>query len=72
MGKLPKIVLCAIGSTVALGLLHAWLNLGFDPARAGAGCLSLFPLGPCNSLGSFSVLYSLPEARTMPVSAGST
>ena len=41
----------------------------FLPAR-GAGCLSSFPLGPCISLGSFSVLYSLPEPKTMPVSAG--
>jgi hypothetical protein len=34
MGKMTKIVLSALGVTLALGLLHAWLNLGFDPARA--------------------------------------
>lgn len=34
MNKLGKIALGALGVTVALGFLHAWLNLGFDPARA--------------------------------------
>jgi hypothetical protein len=34
MSRLTKIVLGAIGATVSLGFLHAWLNLGFNPARA--------------------------------------
>jgi hypothetical protein len=34
MSRLTKIVLGAIGVTASLGLLHGWLNLGFDPARA--------------------------------------
>lgn len=34
MSKLTKIVLGAIGVTVALGLTHAWLNPGFNPLRA--------------------------------------
>lgn len=32
--SLNRIALGALGVAVALGLLHAWLNLGFDPARA--------------------------------------
>ncbi len=34
MGKLGKILCTALAATLTLGLLHAWLNLGFDPARA--------------------------------------
>jgi len=34
MSKLTRIALGAIGITLSLGFLHAWLNLGFDPARA--------------------------------------
>ena len=34
MGKLPKIVLGAVGVALGLGFLHAWLNLGFDPLSA--------------------------------------
>ena len=34
MGKLGRIVLGAVGITLTLGFLHAWLNLGFDPVRA--------------------------------------
>lgn len=32
--SLNKIALGALGVAVTLGLLHAWLNLGFDPVRA--------------------------------------
>jgi hypothetical protein len=39
MSRLTKIVLGAIGATVSLGLLHGWLNLGFDPARVLARVL---------------------------------
>lgn len=31
MGKMPKIVLGALGAWCALALLHASLNLGFHP-----------------------------------------
>ena len=31
--KITRVVLSAIGFGIGLGLLHAWLNLGFDPAR---------------------------------------
>ena len=34
MGKITKIVLGTLGVAVALGMFHAWLNLGFDPLRA--------------------------------------
>lgn len=34
LSKLSKIALSAVGFWLALGLLHAWLNLGFDPLRA--------------------------------------
>ena len=34
MSKLTKIVLGAVGVALSLGLLHAWLNLGFDPQMA--------------------------------------
>ena len=34
MTKLTRIALGAVGFGVLLGVLHAWLNLGFDPARA--------------------------------------
>ena len=34
MGKISKIALGAVGAACALTLIHAWLNLGFDPARA--------------------------------------
>ena len=34
MSKLGKIALGALGLTVSLGFIHAWLNLGFDPVRA--------------------------------------
>lgn len=34
MSRLTKIVLGAVGVTASLGLLHGWLNLGFDPAQA--------------------------------------
>lgn len=34
MTKLTKIALGAVGFGVLLGVLHAWLNLGFDPAQA--------------------------------------
>jgi len=33
MTKLTKIALGAVGFALGLGVLHAWLNLGFDPAR---------------------------------------
>ena len=33
MSKLTKVALGAIGVAVALGVTHAWLNLGFDPLR---------------------------------------
>jgi hypothetical protein len=49
MSKLTKVVLGVVAVALTLGLTHAWLNLGFDPARSGAGCLSLFPSGSCNS-----------------------
>ncbi|HKV12957.1 MAG TPA: hypothetical protein VJ725_32750 [Thermoanaerobaculia bacterium] len=32
--SLNRIALGAVAVAVTLGLLHAWLNLGFDPARA--------------------------------------
>jgi hypothetical protein len=31
---LNRIALGAVGVAVSLGFLHAWLNLGFDPALA--------------------------------------
>ncbi|MFL6193443.1 MAG: ABC transporter substrate-binding protein [Thermoanaerobaculia bacterium] len=34
MSKLMKIALGAVGVTLSLTFLHAWMNLGFDPARA--------------------------------------
>lgn len=34
MGKLTKIVVGMVGVTVALGLLHGLLNLGWNPGRA--------------------------------------
>lgn len=34
MTKLTRIALGAVGFGFLLGILHAWLNLGFDPARA--------------------------------------
>ena len=34
MTKLTRIALGAVGFGIVLGILHAWLNLGFDPARA--------------------------------------
>jgi hypothetical protein len=34
MTKLTKIALGAVGFGLTLGILHARLNLGFDPARA--------------------------------------
>ena len=34
MSKLSKIALGAVGFGLLLGILHAWLNLGFDPATA--------------------------------------
>jgi hypothetical protein len=34
MTKLSRIALGAVGFGLALGILHARLNLGFDPARA--------------------------------------
>jgi hypothetical protein len=34
MGKITKIALGALGAACALGIAHAWLNLGFDPLRA--------------------------------------
>jgi hypothetical protein len=34
MSKLTRIALGAIAVAAALGLTHAWLNLGFDPLRA--------------------------------------
>lgn len=34
MTKLSKIALGAVGFGLLLGILHAWLNLGFDPAQA--------------------------------------
>jgi len=34
MSKLTKVVLGIFAAAVALGLVHAWLNLGFDPLRA--------------------------------------
>lgn len=34
MSKITKIVLGAFAVAVALGITHAWLNLGFDPLRA--------------------------------------
>jgi hypothetical protein len=34
MGKLTKILLSTVMSVVGIGLLHAWLNLGFDPLSA--------------------------------------
>lgn len=34
MSRLTKIVLGAVGVTASLGLLHGWLNMGFDPAQA--------------------------------------
>ena len=34
MSKLGRIALGAMGVTLSLGFLHAWLNLGFDPVRA--------------------------------------
>jgi hypothetical protein len=33
MTKLSKIALGAVGFGLALGVLHAWLNLGLDPAQ---------------------------------------
>lgn len=33
MSKLGKIVLGAVGTSLALALLHGWLNLGLDPAQ---------------------------------------
>ena len=34
MSKLGKIALGAVAVNVTLALLHGWLNLGIDPARA--------------------------------------
>ena len=34
MSKITRIVLGALIVAVALGVTHAWLNLGFDPLRA--------------------------------------
>jgi len=34
MSKISKIAVGAIAVAVALGITHAWLNLGFDPLRA--------------------------------------
>jgi hypothetical protein len=33
MSKLSKVALSAVGAALCLGLLHAWLNLGFDPLQ---------------------------------------
>ncbi len=33
MTKISRIALSAVGFGVGLGLLHAWLNLGVDPAK---------------------------------------
>jgi hypothetical protein len=33
MSKLTKIVLGMVGATLTLAFLHAWMNLGFDPAK---------------------------------------
>jgi hypothetical protein len=33
MSKLGKIALAAVGVNLALAGLHAWLNLGIDPAQ---------------------------------------
>lgn len=34
MSKLTKVVLGILCTAIALGSVHAWLNLGFDPLRA--------------------------------------
>ncbi len=34
MTKINRIALSAVGVGIGLALLHAWLNLGFDPAKA--------------------------------------
>jgi hypothetical protein len=34
MSKMSRIVVGALAVAVALGVTHAWLNLGFDPLRA--------------------------------------
>lgn len=34
MTKLTRIALGAVGFGLLLAVLHAWLNLGFDPAQA--------------------------------------
>ncbi|HEX6863715.1 MAG TPA: hypothetical protein VF414_12900 [Thermoanaerobaculia bacterium] len=34
MTKLTRIALGAVGFGLTLGILHAWLNLGFDPVQA--------------------------------------
>lgn len=34
MTKLTKIAMGAVGFGLLLGILHAWLNLDFDPAKA--------------------------------------
>lgn len=34
MSKLGRVVVGAFVVAVALGVTHAWLNLGFDPLRA--------------------------------------
>jgi hypothetical protein len=33
MSKISRIVVGALAVAAVLGLSHAWLNLGFDPAR---------------------------------------
>jgi hypothetical protein len=34
LSKITKVVLGAFVVALALGVTHAWLNLGFDPLRA--------------------------------------
>jgi hypothetical protein len=34
MGKLTRILVSTVAAVAGIGLLHAWLNLGFDPLRA--------------------------------------
>lgn len=33
MTKITRVALAAVGFGIGLGFLHAWLNLGFDPAK---------------------------------------
>ena len=34
MSKLGRVVVVTLVAAVALGVTHAWLNLGFDPLRS--------------------------------------